>query len=247
MSSLRSLVYDLPTRLFHWLFAGLFVTAYAIANLAEHSPAFPFHMLAGLLLGGLLLLRLIWGVVGTRHARFGSFALSPRALLDYFRGVFGGGGTRWHGHNPASSWAALLMMALAAALAVTGLLMATGDAEAYEDVHELLANSFLVVALLHVTGVLVHTMRHRDGFPRSMVDGRKQDVPEEDRIARTRPMIGLVTMVLVAGAGFLLWNGYDANQGTLRIAGATLQLGENEAGSTVVATGGEHREDGDDD
>ena len=113
MNTLRSLVYDAPTRLFHWLFAALFVAAYGIANFAEHSSAFPLHMLAGMLVVVLVVLRLIWGLVGTRHARFGSFALGPRALVEYIRAAFSGGGSTWVGHNPASSWSALVMMALA--------------------------------------------------------------------------------------------------------------------------------------
>jgi cytochrome b len=226
----RSLVYDAPTRLFHWLFAGLFLTTFAIANLAgDEAPLFPLHMLAGILLASLVLLRLIWGLVGTRNARFGSFALHPRALFAYLRGVLTGGGARWAGHNPASSWAALLMTTCAVGLAITGLLMTTsGETEAYEEVHEVLANTFAITALLHVAGVVLHTLRCRDGFPRSMVDGRKQDVPEEERISSARPVMALWFLGLMATATFGLWNSYDSQSNTLAMFGATMQLGENE-------------------
>ena len=71
MTTRRStLVYDFPTRLFHVLFGGLFITAFTIANVAEESPAFPYHMLAGALLAALVILRVIWGIAGTRYARF---------------------------------------------------------------------------------------------------------------------------------------------------------------------------------
>ena len=66
MSTVR--VYDLPTRVFHWSFAGLFATAYAIANLVDDDSArFAWHMLAGLLMGVAVLLRVAWGMVGTRY------------------------------------------------------------------------------------------------------------------------------------------------------------------------------------
>src|SRR5689334_6459120 len=152
MTTPRStLVYDLPTRLFHILFGGLFITAFTIANVAEESPAFPYHMLAGALLAALVILRVIWGIAGTRYARFSSFELKPATLIDYFKHIVSGRTRTWAGHNPASSWAAVIMIGLAAGLAVTGVLMINGG-ERYEDLHELLANAFLATALLHVAG-----------------------------------------------------------------------------------------------
>ncbi len=237
-----TLVYDLPTRLFHVLFAGLFVTAFTIANVAEDSPAFPYHMLAGALLAALVILRLIWGIAGTRYARFSSFELNPARLLEYFRAMFGGGTRTWTGHNPASSWAALILIGLAAGLAITGVLMVNGD-ERVEDVHELLANSFLVVALLHVAGVVVHQLRHRDAFAFSMVDGRKQ-APEAEGIPRTRPVAGLAMLAVVATLGVYLLRGFDATTGTLQVFGTTFQLNESEGDEGGEEAG---EEDGDDD
>src|SRR6478735_8324850 len=117
-SSVRQvLVYDTPTRLFHWLFAGFFLTAFAIANLVDdESTRFSLHMLSGLGMVFVVLLRLAWSLVGTRHARLTDLALDPRQLLGYFKGLFAKGSRRWMGHNPASSWAAVVMVALAMGL-----------------------------------------------------------------------------------------------------------------------------------
>ena len=72
-----------------------------------------------------------------------------------------GQGRLWAGHNPASSWAAVTMLLLALALGVTGFLMANGSAgESFEDRHELLANAFIVVVVLHVAGVILHTLEN---------------------------------------------------------------------------------------
>lgn len=72
----KSLVYDLPTRSFHWLFAFLFLSSFLIAKiLDDHSTLFGFHSLLGLTLGFIVLLRILWGLVGTQHARFSNFAL----------------------------------------------------------------------------------------------------------------------------------------------------------------------------
>lgn len=223
-----TLVYDLPTRLFHVLFAGLFVTAFTIANVGDDSSAFPYHMLAGALLAALVILRVIWGFTGTRYARFSSFELKPARLIEYFRAMFGSGARNWAGHNPASSWAALIMIGLAAGLAITGVLMVGGH-EQYEDVHEVLANAFLAVALLHVAGVIVHQLRHRDGFALSMADGRKR-ADEAEGIARARPVAGLALLAIVALLGIYLLRGFDPANGTLQAFGTTLQLGETESG-----------------
>jgi cytochrome b len=222
-------VYDLPTRIFHWLFGASFVAAFVIANVAEHSPAFPLHMLAGLLLAALVLFRFFWGVFGTRHARFGSFALRPRELGRYFRAMLTGGRDKWTGHNPASSWSALIMLGLAAGLAVTGVLMVNGDRETYEDVHEVLANAFLAMALLHVAGVVVHVLRHRDGFARSMIDGRKHAAGNVASVP-SRPVVALLLLAGLFGVGVHLYRGYDPATQTATVFGSSLQLGEHEQG-----------------
>jgi cytochrome b len=241
-----SLVYDLPTRLFHVLFAGLFVTAFTIANTSDESPLFPFHMIAGGLLAALVLFRVVWGFTGTHYARFGSFELNPARLIDYFRAMFGGGGRKWVGHNPASSWAALVMIALAVGLAITGVLMINGR-ERYEDLHELLANAFLAVALLHVAGVVLHQLRHRDGFALSMLDGRKQ-AAEAEAIPHPRPATGVVMLAAMAGLAFYLMRGFDPATGALHAFGTTLQLQETESlAQAESGEAGEEGEEGDDD
>lgn len=225
----KHLVYDLPTRVFHWLFAALFVTAFAIAKTVDsESPLYSFHMLAGLLLGFTVLLRLIWGLVGTRHAKFSSFALHPKNLLEYFTGIFSGDKKRWAGHNPASSWAAIVMMLLALGLGLTGYLMANGQKERFEDLHEILANGFFVIVLLHVAGVLLHALRHQDGIGMSMLHGRKKEVLNNDVIPSARPAVAFLFVVLVAGFSWQLFRNYNFKNQTLKLFGNTLQLGEVE-------------------
>lgn len=244
------LVYDLPVRLFHWMFAGLFATAYVIASTAEESPLFPWHMLAGLTLVVAVLARMLWGLVGTRHARFSSFLLNPADLLRYMKGLITGGNAAVAGHNPASSWVAVVLMALALGLGATGYLMtSSGNPESYEEIHELLANAFLVVVILHIGGILLHSLRHRDGFALSMVDVRKQGIDPSDAIPGQRPGIGALFLVVVAVFAVHLVRNYDAASQSLNLFGTTLQLGEQEgdgAGGQSDAGGneeGDHDED----
>lgn len=244
------LVYDLPTRLFHWLFAGLFITAYLIATTAgEKSTAFPIHMLLGAVLCFVVLMRLVWGMAGTRHARFASFALRPRDALDYFKSIATGDkGKLWGGHNPASSWAAILMMGLALGLGITGYAMtAGGDREALEDVHEVLANIFLAVALLHIAGVALHTLRHRDGFPLSMIDGRKHLSDQHEAIPGAKVAAGLAMLVLAGGFSAYLSSNYSPASGTLRLFGQSLQLAEDNAAEGIRHRAAAAQKDGEHD
>lgn len=246
----QQLVYDLPTRLFHWLFAGLFLTAFVITKIFDDdSPVYSYHMLAGLLLGFLVLLRILWGFVGTKHARFSGFALNPKDLIRYFTGILSGDKKRWAGHNPASSWAAVVMMLMALGLGVTGYLMTSGsNKEAFEDVHEILADGFLVVAVLHVAGVVLHTLRLHEMIGLSMIDGKKEAVPKEQTISSSRPVFGIIMIGLVVVFGLHLFKNYDSQTRNLQLFGTTLQLGENEDGQAGGQEGGEKGHDeGDDD
>jgi cytochrome b len=248
MTMERKLVYDLPTRAFHWAFAGLFIFAFTVAKtIDDDAAAFSWHMLAGLTLGPVVLLRLLWGLAGTRHARFSDFVLAPGALLRYFRGILGGGRTSWAGHNPASSWAAVGMLGLALAQVLTGWLMtSSGDPELLEDLHELSANALIIVVGLHIAGIALHTLRHRDAIGRSMVDGRKADVPDAEAIRSPRSAFGLLFIGLVAAFALQLWNNFDPAERIVRILGTTLQLGEGGQAEGRTA-GDDYRKDRRDD
>ncbi|MEZ5499065.1 MAG: cytochrome b/b6 domain-containing protein [Steroidobacteraceae bacterium] len=225
----NQLVYDLPVRLFHWLFAGLFVAAYLIASTAEDSAFFPWHMLAGLTLAFIVLARVAWGLLGTRHARFTSFRLNPADLVRYIVGQVTGRKTHVAGHNPASSWVAIVLMVLTLALGTTGYLMTSGaNRESFEEIHEFLADAFLLIVVLHIAGVILHSLRHRDGFALSMVDGHKQDVSPAETIASPRSAIGVVFMAIVAAFAINVARNYDPASQSLEIFGTTLQLGERE-------------------
>jgi len=223
-------VFDWPTRLFHWLFAGIFVVVFLITKtIDDESPVFAYHMLLGFLLAGIVGLRVVWGLIGSRYARFSSFALNPFDLIAYFKRLFGKQPVTDLGHNPASSWAALVMMASALGLALTGYAMTNrGGQEALKDVHELLANAFAITAILHVAGVFFHAHKHQDAIGMSMIDGQKMAVEGRVGIEKSHPLLGLVFLVLVGASGFYLYNQYDKTTQVLNLVGKSLQLGEAE-------------------
>lgn len=228
----RQLIYDLPLRLYHFIFAALFSIAFLISNtIDDDSALFSLHMLAGIALTFVVLQRIVWGFIGTRYSRFSELPLNPSQLIAYFGGVFTGGARKWAGHNPASAWAGLTMMILALALGLTGYLMSTGcDSDFVEDSHELLANGFLAVVILHLAGLALHTMKHRDNIGLSMLDGHKSELPPEVAIASPQKLSGIIFLsvfLLFVGA---LFRGYDSNTKTLDLFGTSISLGEDEEG-----------------
>lgn len=225
-------VYDLPTRLFHWLFAGTFLAGFGIAKiLGDDSPYFSYHMLLGLLLTGMVGLRIIWGFVGSRYAKFSSFELRPRALVQYFSNLVTAKTARTLGHNPASSWAALAMMAFALSSGLTGYLMVSGgDHEFWEDIHELSANAFIIIVIAHVAGVILHMIRHRDRIGLSMLHGKKQIVDGQTGIDHSYRGVGILFLVIIGAYAFYLSQNYDQTTQSLDLFGNTLQLGDHEGG-----------------
>lgn len=224
-----TLIWDLPTRLFHWLLAAGFAGAAFIALvLGEDSSLFPYHAILGLTLTLMVAMRLVWGVVGTRYARFGSFAFGPGAVVAYAKSTLFGGGTRHVGHNPGSAWAIFAMLALVVALGITGVLMGMG-VKGWKDAHELCAYALVGVVVVHVLGVAFHTLRHRENITASMIHGRK-DAEPASAIASARPLAAIV-FLLVTGAWVVgLVRNYDpaTQRTTVPLWGASLQLGEGE-------------------
>lgn len=224
-----TLVYDLPTRFFHFIFAILFSLSFVIGKAVDdESLLFSYHMLSGLLLGGLVIWRIIWGVVGSKHSRFSGFNLNLLELKDYFLGILSGSKQRWSGHNPASSWAAITMFLLTIGLVISGYLMSTSNIEFLGDIHELMANTFVLVVALHVAGVVLHSIRHQDAIGFSMVDGKKEIAESGVGITSSRPIAAALLLVLVIFSGRYLFKNFDSQYRTLTLFGQTLQLGESE-------------------
>ncbi len=243
------LVWDLPTRLFHWTLAVLFTGAFALAiSSSEHSRAFMIHMLVGLVLAFAIALRLVWGLVGSRPSRFGSFTYSPAALGRYVRAVLKGEDKPGASHNPGASYAIYAMLLLPLALVATGLLQTSGR-EWAEEVHAVAAYGMVAVVGLHLAGVAWHARRHRDGIGLAMVHGRRP-ASEAQSIRSPRALAGAAFLLLVGGWGASLFRGFQApsRQVVLPMLGATLSLGEAKEGERQeAAAAGRSRGHDDDD
>lgn len=216
----RRLVWDLPTRVFHWALAGSFIGAYL---LAEEDTARTLHVMFGYTVAGLLVFRLLWGVIGSRHSRFSDFAYSPAAAARYLRDLAGGRAPDYEGHNPAGSWAIYALLMLAAGTVLTGWLNYNGvGGEAFEEVHEALAEAWLVMVVVHVAGVIVGSLAQRRNLVATMITGYRRGAG--NAVPRTRPAWALGSALMAGVLGFWTWSA--ATGGGSLLAGATRADGE---------------------
>ena len=196
----RILVWDLPTRVFHWLLALSFLGAFATS---ESERLIDVHTVFGYTMLGLIAFRMIWGVIGTRYARFGEFAFGPGRVGRYLVSIARGAPQHFVGHNPAGSWAIYAILALTVLAGASGW-ASFNDVGGHfmEELHEGIANTLLAVVFVHIAGVIVSSLLHRENLVRAMITGLKSGDPAQ-AIRSSRPLIGIV---LAAGV-VAYWTG----------------------------------------
>ncbi len=202
------LIWDAPIRVFHWLMALCFAGAYATS---EGESWRLVHVTLGYSMAGLVAFRIVWGLIGTRYARFSSFVKGPQAVMRYLRSLPSSKPEHHTGHNPAGALAIVGMLALAMALATTGWMTYNDLAGDWaEDLHEAVADGMLALVCLHIAAVVVSSWLHRENLPRSMVSGYKKAQPSQG-IRRTWRSIGVV--LLAAMLAFWYWQWRDSPSG----------------------------------
>lgn len=164
-------VWDPFVRLFHWTLVLLFALTFATGDEIEQ-----LHEILGYAIIALLALRIVWGFVGSPHARFRDFIFSPAAILAYARDDLAGRARRYLGHNPLGGAMVLLLLLGLLVTAGSGWLLTT-SAEAHwlEEVHEAAANGMLLLIALHVAGVAWSSLRHGENLVSAMLTGLKRD------------------------------------------------------------------------
>ncbi len=184
-------VWDLLIRIFHWSLVGFFALAYLTEGEDEWMI---IHSYAGYSILILLVFRLLWGVMGTHYARFSNFVTRPKEVLVYLKGLIAGNAKDYIGHNPAG---AMMIMALIVSIAITGFsgmalyatdghgplatsFFATWPEGAIKEVHEFFANFTVFLVVIHVGGVIVSSLLHKENLVRAMVTGKKQRPVEQE-------------------------------------------------------------------
>jgi cytochrome b len=187
-------VWDPLVRWFHWTLAGAFL----IAFLAE-DDFLTLHVWAGYTIGAALVIRVLWGLVGTRHARFTDFVTSPKTALQYVKDTLAFRAKRYLGHNPAGGLM-IVVMIVSLAITVTSGIAVYGAAEqagplaasfassgelwedVLEELHEFFANFTLFLVAIHIAGVVVESLIHKENLAASMINGFKRAEKDQPQV-----------------------------------------------------------------
>lgn len=179
-------LWDLPVRLVHWSFALLLVPLWLSAEYRR----IDLHKTLGLILLGLLVFRLLWGVVGSSTARFSGFVAGPRRVLGYVRGLRGGGEqVPVVGHNPLGGWSVLALLGLL--IVQVGLGLVAQDTDGIEsgplnhlvsydtatlagEIHEVVFNLILVFVAIHLAAIAYYRLVKRDNLILPMITGKRR-------------------------------------------------------------------------
>lgn len=209
---IESYIWSFFNRFVHVVMIVSFALAYCVQDFL------PIHIFFGTLFGAAVVLRIVWGFVGTKHSRFADFPY--RGVLGYLASVFGAK-RRFVGHNPASSWAILLMLFLGICTAISGMLEAGisknqgifaflhdqySRVRFLDDVHEMFANALLLVVCVHILGALIDWLVHKNDSVASMISGFKKTEGNESIAPNIGQRIfGFVGIALLAAiAVFML-------------------------------------------
>ncbi|MBU2875296.1 cytochrome b/b6 domain-containing protein [Marinobacter salexigens] len=203
-------LWDLPTRLFHWLLV-LAVTG-SLVTVSLGGTWMQWHERFGLTIVGLISFRLVWGIVGSTYARFLQFIPGPSAISAYLKGEWKG-----LGHNPLGALSVLAMLGLLGFQAVTGLFatdaiafngplyraVSSGWNETITSWHKLTEWFIYGLIALHVASVLFYTLVKKDNLIAPMISGRKRVSGAENK---ERAGGGLVAFIVaLAVAAFAVW------------------------------------------
>jgi cytochrome b len=183
--TVRTRIWDAPTRIVHWLSVVLMVAAWATAE----NHQWVLHRLAGYALFVLFLFRLYWGFAGSATARFKNFLRGPGAFLSYARKIFERPGHVTPGHNPMGGWSVVVMLSLIALVIGFGLFASDSQsvgpgpfaqavgfkaARAAGELHETIFHVLLVLIILHVAVILFYVAYKRENLISAMVGGFKR-------------------------------------------------------------------------
>ena len=212
LGSPRRQVWDLPVRVCHWLLVVAFFTSYATNRLGV--SYFKYHVWSGYTMIVLVSFRMLWGLVGTRHARFRNFVRGPVHTVRYAVGWFRGQTHHHAGHNPLGAWMVIALLTALFVQAASGLFgsdeifnvgplygFVTNETSlALTSLHRNLFYWLLTAAIVHVLAVIAHRLFNRESLVAAMFTGRKAShvVPASEAIHTSRTWLAVLIVCVLA-------------------------------------------------
>jgi cytochrome b len=198
------LVWDMPVRIFHWLLAISFAGAWLTS---ESESQQMIHYAFGYSAVALVLFRVIWGVVGTRYARFGQFIKGPTETIHHIKALLTGNQHAGPGHNPAGALAMISLMILILLIGLTGYWSVKdflGDF--MSEAHEVIADLTMVVVVIHIAAAIIMSFMQKENLIRSMVTGKKHGAAEQ-AIRYSMHFVGMGLLLIYAFCFYLIVSG----------------------------------------
>ena len=165
-------VWDPLVRVFHWGLVAAFTTAWLTAE--EFGKV---HHLAGYVVAGFVIFRVLWGFVGSRYALFSDFLYRPSTVMSFLTDSIAFRARRYLGHNPAGGAMVVALLLALAVVTVSGIMMTTDafwGVRWVREAHEIAVNLTLGLVFLHVAGVVLASFEHKENLVKAMVTGRKR-------------------------------------------------------------------------
>lgn len=206
----RIMVWDLPTRIFHWLLVLLVTVSFITGKLG--GTMMSYHEWSGGAILVLILFRVLWGFFGGTPSRFSSFVRGPRNVFDYARSLIGKRHQPYLGHNPMGAWSILAMLAVLFVQVGTGLfanddilteaplfhLVSKDTSDWLTGIHRINQNLLVALVVLHLGAILFYWVVKRENLVLPMITGRKSWHETVDLIAGS-PVKALLLAALLAG------------------------------------------------
>ncbi|MFK7954723.1 MAG: cytochrome b/b6 domain-containing protein [Lysobacterales bacterium] len=210
MADNKKLIWDIPTRLFHWAIVitlGYSWYSMEIANDLEQ------HFLSGYVALGLIVFRIVWGLVGTRYARFSSFLIRPSEIVAYAKTLASKESRQYAGHNPLGSLSVLALLLFILVQAGTGMFaddeyyffaplnqfVSPATAGSITEFHGLSAKIILGLSILHILAIVFYRLIKKEKLVLAMITGKKPDVLDNyEPIAGSRLLRATVLAIIVA-------------------------------------------------
>lgn len=194
-STIKILVWDVPTRVFHWSMVLCFIGAWLSA---ESERWRLFHVSFGYTMVGLVAFRLIWGFAGTRYAQFSEFIAGPTKVVSYITSALQAKPIHYVGHNPIGALAIALILFLVAGIGLTGYVTYNELAWFKADhLHEFLSNALMTIVVIHIGGVVISSKLHKENLIKAMITGKK-DGHEAQGISQKRIAYGVLLFICIA-------------------------------------------------
>jgi len=209
----KILVWDLPLRLFHWLLVLLVVVSWISVEIGGN--AMQIHMLSGYTILALVLFRILWGFLGSTHARFASFVRGPATAIAYLRALRRNQAGQHLGHNPAGAWSVIIMLIVLLVQAGTGLfsnddiategplakLVSKALSDRITGIHHLNVKLLYALIALHLSAVAYYLLYKHENLIKPMLTGFKHAATGLGESAQQQGRIWLAALLLAACAG----------------------------------------------